>query len=310
MASPALKDRLRQEAMAARVGSSPTGKLLFVDSNRGSDGNAGLDELHPLLTLTRAVALADAGDTIVCAPGGSETVTASIAVAVARLKIVCPVKNPRSGFTISGAGTLDLMTVSAADVHVEGLRFAHTGATSSAAGILTTNAADRLTVVRCLFDDSAIVTTFTGFGVEVTNACDDVLIEECTFLDCHRGVLFIMATGVVCARAVIRDCTFFVGVATGFGIASALTGTGAVRGLIVSRCLFIEALGSGAAATDAWDGTDGTNGASGPLYLEAAVDQFLVHDCRASTAAAVTFANLATVVSGALGELVNNATAT
>lgn len=294
----------------AVASASPFGKVLFVDSTNGADGNDGLSEVHPLLTLTRAVALADAGDTIVCMPGGSETVTASIAVAVANLKIVCPARHPRSGFTIQGAGTIDLMTVTAADVHVEGIRFAHTGATSSAAGILTSNAADRLTVVRCLFDDSAIVTNFTGFGVEVTNACDDVLIEGCTFLDCHRGVLLIMATGVTCARPVIRGCTFYVGAATAFGIASALTGTGAVKGMIVSACLFVEALGSGAVAADPWDGTDGTNGLSGPLYLEAAVDQFLVHDCRASTAAAVTFANLAVVVSGGLGELVSNATAT
>lgn len=293
MATPALKDRLRQASHfgGAVAAASPLGKILYVDSTAGVDGNDGLSEQHPLLTLTRAIALADAGDTIVCIPGGSETVTSTLAMATARVKVVCPVRNAASGFTITGAGTLALMTVSAADCHVEGLKFAHTGATSSTAKILTTNAADRLTVRRCLFDDTAIATTFTGFGVEVVNACDDVLIEDCTFLDCHRGVKFTIATGVTCARPRISGCTFFVGQATAFGICSALTGTGIVQGLVVSRCEFIEANGSGAAATAAWNGTNGTDATRGPIKFEAAVDQFLVTDCRAYTLANYSFQN-------------------
>ena len=309
MPTPALKHRLRQAAAfaGAVASASPLGKILFVDSVNGADGNPGLDELHPLLTLTQAVSLADAGDTIVCNPGGSETVTAAIAVAVADLKILCPALNPRSGFTIEGAGTLDLLSVTAAGCHVEGMRFAHTGATSSAAGILTSNAADRLTVVRCLFDDSAIVTTFTGFGVEVTNACDDVVIKDCEFVDCHRGVLFIMATGTVCARPRVRGCTFMVGRATAYGLCSALTGTGAVRGLVVSGCEFVEANGDGAAATDAWDGTNGANGLSGPVFFEAAVDQFLVADCRAYGLSNASFDNL--VNNAGAGDFVECSTA-
>ena len=43
MSAPALKDRLRQEAMAVRGQANPTGKILFVNSANGADGNSGLD---------------------------------------------------------------------------------------------------------------------------------------------------------------------------------------------------------------------------------------------------------------------------
>jgi hypothetical protein len=310
---PGLKNRLLQQAMfaGAVAAASSLGKVLFVDSTNGSDGGDGLSEQHPLLTLTRAVALADAGDTIVCAPGGSEAVTATIAVAVANLKIVCPTANPFNGFAITGAGTLALMTVSAAGCHVEGLHFARTAleATASAQHILTTNAADRLTVVRCLFDDSAIVTTYTGAGVEVVNACDDVQILDSVFLDCQFGVKFTMATGITCSRPVIRGCRFFVGQALSFGIASALTGTGAVKGLVIRDCAFLEAIGTGAPAASAWNGSDGTDATRGPIKLEAAVDQYVIDRCSAYTALATGrgFADLNAIASGALGSLVASA---
>ena len=279
----------------------------YVDSNSGSDTNNGRTPLFAFATITKALTVAVAGDRIIVAPGGSETVTATLAVAVARLEIICDTRgNSAAGFTVTGAGTLALMTVSAAAVRVEGLNFVHTGTTGSAAGILTTNAADKLTVKGCRFDDSAIVTTFTGIGVDVVNACDDVVIEGCRFLDQKWGVKFTVATGVVCARPKIIDCEFFVGKSASFGIASVLTGTGIVQGLVVARCRFIEATGAGAVATAAWDGTNGANAAVGPLKFEAAVDQFLVHDCVAYAVGNFSFANLAN--NAGAGDFVNNAT--
>ena len=284
--------KIEQNSSGLAALANPGGRSWYVNSTSGIDGNPGDTPLYPLLTLTQALTKAEAGDTIFLNPGGSETVTATLAVAVANLKIVCPVTNTKGGFTVTGAGTLALMTVSAANVHVEGVAFAHTGATGSAAGILTTNAADGLTVRKCLFTDAAIVTTFTGIGVDVTNACDNVVIEDCRFLDQKWGVKFTVATGVVCSDPAIRRCEFYVGKSAAFGIASVLTGTGIVQGLIVQGCLFKEACGSGAVATVAWDGTNGANATQGPIKLEAAVDQFLVTDCRAYSAANYSFKNL------------------
>jgi len=287
---------------------NPLGDILYVDSANGNDGNAGEGREHPVATLARALAMASAGDTIILAPGGSETVTATLAVSAARLKIVCPVGNADTGYTISGAGTLDLMTVSAADVHVSGLKFAHTGATADASCILTTAAADRLRVQNCSFDDSAVVTTFTGAGVEITNSCNAVEIVGCRFKDMHRSVLFVTATGNAQIDSRIQNCTFWVGRATAFAILSAPAGTGTVCGMQVIVCTFIEANGDGAAATDAWDGSDGTNAASGPISLGAAVDQYLVADCVAYTALGRSFTKIQAINAGAAGSLVNNLT--
>lgn len=300
------KQQINQEKMftGGAVVANPLGDLIFVDSASGRNGNSGADPRHALATLTYAMTVAQAGDTIVLAPGGSETVTATIAANLARVKIVCPVGNPDSGFTIAGAGTLDLITVSAADVCISGLKFTHTGATSSAAGILTTAAADRLRVESCAFDHSAIVTTFTGFGVEITDDCDYVEVVDCHFRDCHRGIIFVTGAAKNQLGARIESCTFWVGQATAFGIHANPTGT--VKGLQVSDCLFRELDGDGGAATDAWDGSDSTDAASGPILFGAAVDQYSASISYAETALSVSFDNLNAINAGADGELIRN----
>jgi len=73
-------------------------------------------------------------------------------------------------------------------------------------------------------------------------------------------------------------------------------GSGTVQGLHVSKCGFLEILGTGAAATDAWDGAG-----SGPANFDAATDQYLMSDCFAGTDAASVFADL--IVSAGNGEI-------
>lgn len=308
MVALAKGQRLNQFKYADRVlaRANPFGNVRYLDSQNGNDGNDGDSPMHPVQTLARALALMDAGDTLVLDPGGSETVTAAVAIALARVRIVCPVLNPEQGFTISGAGTLNLLNPTAADITIEGVKFAHTGATSDQAGILAAAGADRLHVKNCIFDDSAITTTFTGAGVEITDACNGVLVEGCRFKDCQFGVLSIVATGIVQAGLEIRSNEFWIGQAAAFGIATALSGTGALRGLVATGNKFMELNGSGAAATAAWDGTNGANATQGPIKLEAAADQYLIAGNSAFTAGSVSFANLNAIASGAAGTLTAN----
>lgn len=291
-----------------RVGANPLGDLIYVDSANGNDGNNGESKMHAVQTLTRALALAEAGDTIILNKGGSETVTASLAVSLARVKIICPVDNPEQGFTVQGAGTLNLMTVSAADVHIEGVKFVHTGTTSSAAGILTTAAADRLVVKGCLFDDSAIATTFTGLGLSIIDAVNAFVVEGCIFKDIKFGVKFTIATGISQVGSLIKGNTFFIGKAAAFGIATALTGTGAVKAARILENIFIEANGDGSAATTAWDGTDNTNATQGPIKLEAAADQYLIAGNIAYTALGTAFDVINAIAAGAVGGKAGNRT--
>lgn len=312
MSTQAEGRKLQVERMAANatVEANPLGQTWFVDSANGNDVNPGYSPRHALQTLTQAIALAAAGDTIILQKGGSETVTASLAVAVAGLKIICKCDNPEQGFTISGAGTLALMTVSAADCHVEGLKFAHTGATGSAAGILTTAAADRLVVKNCVFDDSAITTTFTGLGLSIIDAVNAFVVSGCIFKDVKFCVKYTIATGVSQIGSLIEKCTFYLGKSAAFGVASALTGTGAVKNAVVRNNLFIESNGDGSPATTAWDGTSGANATQGPIKFEAAVDQYVIEGNTAFTALSDNFENINAINAGAVGLKANNRTGT
>jgi parallel beta helix pectate lyase-like protein len=301
--------KIAQEKMAATARANPTGDTIFVDSVNGKDGHDGTSKRHALATLTQAVTKAQAGDTIILNPGGSETVTAAIALSLARVKVVCPADNARSGFALSGAGTLDLISVTAADVVIKGVQFKHTGATANASGVLASAAAHRLTVRNCVFDDASIVTTFTGVGVELTAGADDLVVEGCTFLSCKYGVQIVAASTAESDRSIIRDSVFYVGaVAAGFGVHAA-SATGKVQGPLIADCLFLEADGDGSAATVAWDGTNGTDATTGPVLFGAAVDQYMIVGCRAQTALDQAFSTLDAIDAGANGEVVDCLTA-
>ena len=293
----------------ASARANPLGDIIYVDSTNGSDGSQGKSDLHPVKTLTRAVALAAAGDTIICAAGGSETVTSSIAVAVAGLKIVCLADNPRYGFEINGAGALDLLTVSAAGVTLEGLKFDRAAAAGGAtAAVLTTSAAHRLHVKGCVFDCSDSTSAWSNYGVELTEGLVDCLIEDCVFIDTHRGVLFAVSGSAVNKRTKIVDCDFWCGQATAFGVYAEPTGTAYVYGLEVGRCLFREVKGSGAAGAN-FDGTNNADATAGPMSLSANVDQFVSHhnytDCASKNASFDTL----NAIDGT-GEYVGNETST
>ena len=288
-------------AQEQRHGARATGDTWYVDSATGSDGNNGESKRHPFKTLTRALVKALAGDRIVLVPGGSETITTGLEVTVEDLEIICECAHPESGFTISGAGTLDLLTLSAADCRVSGLQLTHTGATSDAAGILVGAAAHR-SVIECRYNATA-VTTPAGFGIEVTSGADDVKISQCEILDALYGVYQKEAAAAESDRLEIVDCLIHVGLSTAFGVYVPVA-TGKSQGLRVLRCHFVEANGDGSAATAAWDGTNGANASQGPIKIGAACDQYLFAECYASTALSTSFANAIYVTSGAAGGIV------
>jgi len=285
---------------------SPTGGTLYVDSNKGSDGNSGLDPRFPLLTLTRAAALAEAGDTVYCVPGGSETVTASIALTVARLRVVCPIADfSDSGFNIVSTGALtDQMTIAGTDNHIEGLKFTRSaGAGAANAAINAAATADRLEVENCLFSGSLLTSSWANFGIELTDALQHFRISKCQFRDMHRGIINVIATAIVQVGGKIEDCEFWVGRATAYGYYNDPTSTGVSGGITLSRCEFKEIIAStGAAATDVWNGVAATDGDSGPMNIGALCDRLTVEDCVAYSASGETFQNLCKVDAGGLVE--------
>ena len=289
----------------------PTGDVLYVDSVNGADGSTGHDQAHALLTLARALALCAAGDTIVLNPGGSESISATIAANVARVKIVCPVESAHSGYTITGAGSLDLVTVSAADVHLEGLKFTRTaGAGAATASVLVTAAGDRCVVKNCLVDNSDLTSAWTNFGVEFTDDCLDVTVDGLETRDCHRGVMFSIATGKTQVGWQVLNSTFWVGQATAFGVYCDPTSTGVSNGFVIAKCHFHEGDGDGTAATDVWDGSSGADAASGPLLIGALADRGVIAGCTAYTALSRSFDQLVNVSASSLAQQIGNETST
>jgi hypothetical protein len=250
-------------------------------------------------------------DASVITVAAGETITATVALSTANVKIICPagIANPRSGYAISGAGTLDLITVSAADVVVEGLQLKHTGATANASGVIATAAAHRLVVRKCVVDDTAIVTTFTGAGVELTSGADDQVVEDCEFLCTKYNVLMVASTTNESDRTVIKGNTMFVGQSAGFAVYAAQA-TGAWNSPIIANNLIIEADGDGTAATAAWNGTDDTDATQGTFYFGANVLGYLITGNRAYTALSQAFNTLGHISGSATGDTVDSATGT
>lgn len=130
------------------------GNIFFVNSGTGSDASGyGLNPDTPVASLDYAIGLCTAskGDVIYLAPGHSETTTA-IALDVAGVKIVgLGTGRLRPVLTATTAAT-DLLNVTAANCHVENVRFV--GAASGSTALLDV-AADDFTGVGLVFEHGA-----------------------------------------------------------------------------------------------------------------------------------------------------------
>lgn len=101
-----------------------TGKVIYVHSGTGSNGNLGTDPRQPLATIAQAqsVATASKGDIVVLMPGHAETVTAAITLSKAGVSYVAAGTGSLAA-TITGNGAVDAITVTGANVTLDGLRF-------------------------------------------------------------------------------------------------------------------------------------------------------------------------------------------
>ena len=183
-----------------------SGSVWYVDSVNGSDGNPGDGPGNGVAKATVAGALAVAkannGDVIVCAPNHSETFGAGgLAINVAGVAIIgLGVGSQRATFNFSKAASS--ANVSSAGVKLSNLRFIATTAAVAQGVILGAN---RIVVDRCSFDVSASANyfrkaiTINGFDASVILAteiiapvvpaqaevaisldvCNNVIVEGC-----------------------------------------------------------------------------------------------------------------------------------
>lgn len=106
------------------VGLPAFNNMYFVHAGTGSNANQGLETDAPFSTLDYAIGqcVASKGDMIVMLPGHAETVTAAIAADVAGIQIV-GIGEGLLRPAITGSGTIDVISVSAANVLIENINF-------------------------------------------------------------------------------------------------------------------------------------------------------------------------------------------
>lgn len=153
-----------------------TGNIFFVDSNADAGGN-GLSPEGAVRTLAAAIALATAnnGDVIYLMEGHAETISAAAGIALSKAGVsiiglghgsIRPTftwSATDSTMTITGANVLlknvitkvsidevvSMISVSAAGVTLDGVDFVETTSAQAIQWLLTTNAADQLTIKNC-----------------------------------------------------------------------------------------------------------------------------------------------------------------
>lgn len=190
-----------------------TGKIFFVDSVTGGNGNSGKDPQHALATIDYAVGLctANKGDYIVVMPGHVETVTAAggLDLDVAGITVYglgYGSNRPQINFTTAVGADCD---IDAANITVFNCLF--TGGIDALTNPIDVNAAD-FRLIDCEYRD----VTGQATDVIVTDAtANRMLIERFkytgdTVAGTNAGIAIVGGDGII-IRDLIMDGNFAVG---------------------------------------------------------------------------------------------------
>lgn len=212
------------------------GNVFFVDSGHAQTANStsqGQSPGTPFATLDYAIGQCTAsnGDTIYVMPGHAETVTAVVTLDVIGVSII-GLGRGRNRPTFTGSGAIDVLTVTAANCHIENIRLV--GASASVTALLNIAAAD-LTVEKVSFEPAETPL----MSVTVASGGDRFHIKDCKWLS--------TANGPDCAvdfetsdsdNWIIEDC-FFNFVNAGLDLAVIRANVDATAGGIVKNCVAI-----------------------------------------------------------------------
>lgn len=204
--SEEIAEHVRQEVLEniVRDRLGTFGEVFFVTSNAANLGDLGKKFRNVYTTITGAIAAAVAsrGDVILVDRGYTETVTAAITVD----KIGVSIIGLGSGTlrpTITGNGTIDAITVTAANVTIENIRFAAPETDDQTADI---NVAAAGCVIRNTFHIGSQTSKNKTDIITVASGGDDLLVDGVraynTVVDCVSWLSLEAAV----ARTVIRNC--------------------------------------------------------------------------------------------------------
>lgn len=197
-------------------------KVIYVDSNTGSDNYNGLRIESPVATLAQAISLATAaqGDQIFILPNHAETVTAAISASKADVAIKgFELGNKRPVITVNGA--VDLMDISAAGVSVEGLDLTIVTTDAATALINVSGAKVKLSNIKMIPSATAVNVVDC---ITLASGANDISIDSVQIHNTVVAVNSFLSIEAAVARMKMTNCYFSGDTATG-GIIDAATAT-------------------------------------------------------------------------------------
>lgn len=181
-----------------------TGKVYYVSSTKGSNGNIGTDPDFPLATIAGAQssATASVGDIVVVMPGHSETMTTALTLSKAGVTYM-GLGNGLLRPSITGNGTIDAIDITANNVTVENFQFPAPGTDDQTSDI---NVSGSGVAIRNTYHIGSTTAKNKTDLITVASGANDLLIEGMqaynTVVDCVSAISLEAAV----ARPVIQNC--------------------------------------------------------------------------------------------------------
>lgn len=252
-------------------GPSPFGTIYFVNSLTGSINNAGNSPSAPFATLAYVVAnKAAAGDTIVLAPGFTETLSAAQTLSLAGLAIIgigAGALKP----TLTVAGAVDGLNITGANIVVANVAFA--APTTDEATSMINVAAAGVQLLNISGIGSASSKNFVDC-ITIAAGADDLLIQGLELYNSNTAVNSFISIEAAVNRLKIFDSFCFGDVVAGGLIDSAKALQIHLRNLVIAvvgttkPAATLDSNPTGLAENCKFSGTDTTlanNGALGNL---------------------------------------------
>lgn len=181
-----------------------TGEVIYVDSVYGSDGNLGSDPSLPKASMigAQSAARASRGDIVVFAPGHTETVTAVQTLSKAGVSYV-GLGSGTLAPTINGNGAIDAISVTGANVVIDGFRFPAPGTDDQTADINVVGAG--VTIRNTYHIGSTTAKNKTDI-ITVASGADDLLVEGVSAYNTVVDCVSWLSLEAAVARPIIRNC--------------------------------------------------------------------------------------------------------
>jgi len=181
-----------------------TGKVFYVNSTTGSDGNKGEDPNFAVATIAQAQTLARAskGDVVIVMPGYTETRTTALTLSKAGVTYI-GLGNGLARPSITGNGAIDAINITGANITLDNFQF-HAPETDDQTADVNVAAAG--VTLRNLYSIGSQTAKNKTDIITVASGAHDLLVENCvaynTVVDCVSWLSLEAAVN----RPVIRNC--------------------------------------------------------------------------------------------------------